>query len=86
MNADQIGSRHRSRVAYIYVRQSTAHQLIHHPESQRLQRDLRLVLEESLGQGGNLVGEFHDIELRSMRFYLSGLNLGDVENIVDQGQ
>ena len=39
MNADQIGTRHRSRLAYIYVRQSTAHQLIHHPESQRLQRD-----------------------------------------------
>lgn len=62
MNADQIGSRHRSRVAYIYVRQSTAHQLIHHPESQRRQRDLRqravqlgwpddsiVVLDEDLG-------------------------------------
>ena len=52
MNADQIGTRHRSRLAYIYVRQSTAHQIIHHPESQRLQRDL--------GQRAEQLGWKHD--------------------------
>ena len=63
MNAEDITSLHRSRQAYVYVRQSTQHQVIHHQESQKRQRNLveravelgwpreRVVLvDEDLGQ------------------------------------
>jgi len=40
MNPEQITSHHRSRQAYVYVRQSSQHQVIHHQESQRRQRNL----------------------------------------------
>lgn len=33
MNAEDITALHRSRQAYVYVRQSTQHQVIHHQES-----------------------------------------------------
>ena len=40
MNRDQITAGHRSRLAVVYVRQSSPHQVIHHTESQRRQRHL----------------------------------------------
>ncbi|MCK4304997.1 MAG: hypothetical protein KAY24_12235 [Candidatus Eisenbacteria sp.] len=40
MNTDQITPSHLSRQAYVYIRQSSAHQVIHHQESRRLQRRL----------------------------------------------
>jgi len=40
MNVDQIAPGHLSRLAYVYIRQSTMHQVYHHRESQRLQRSL----------------------------------------------
>ena len=40
MNRDQITDKHRSRMAVVYVRQSSQHQVVHHRESQRRQRDL----------------------------------------------
>ncbi len=40
MNRDQITVSHRSRVACVYIRQSSEHQVLHHRESQRRQRDL----------------------------------------------
>ncbi len=40
MNRDQITAKHRSRLAIVYVRQSSYHQVIHHRESQRRQRNL----------------------------------------------
>ena len=33
MNPEQITERHRSRLALVYVRQSSLHQVIHHQES-----------------------------------------------------
>jgi DNA invertase Pin-like site-specific DNA recombinase len=39
MTPDQITEIHRSRLAMVYVRQSSAHQVVHHRESQRRQRD-----------------------------------------------
>ncbi len=40
MNPDQIQSAHKRRLAYVYIRQSSQHQVIHHQESQRRQRGL----------------------------------------------
>ena len=40
MNHDQLRDTHRARLAYVYIRQSSAHQVQHHTESQRRQRDL----------------------------------------------
>jgi DNA invertase Pin-like site-specific DNA recombinase len=40
MNADQITPGHLARLAYVYIRQSSLHQVYHHQESQRLQRRL----------------------------------------------
>ena len=40
MNRDQITEKHRSRLAVVYVRQSSPHQVMHHRESQRRQRNL----------------------------------------------
>jgi DNA invertase Pin-like site-specific DNA recombinase len=40
MNPDDITAQHRARLACVYVRQSTLHQVLHHQESQRRQRQL----------------------------------------------
>lgn len=40
MNHDDITASHRSRIACVYVRQSSVHQVQHHQESLRRQRDL----------------------------------------------
>jgi DNA invertase Pin-like site-specific DNA recombinase len=40
MNPSEIAASHRSRLAFVYVRQSTQHQVMHHLESQRRQRSL----------------------------------------------
>ena len=40
MNRDQITSGHRARRVYVYIRQSSRHQVLHHRESQRRQRSL----------------------------------------------
>jgi DNA invertase Pin-like site-specific DNA recombinase len=40
MHPDSITAAHRSRLAYVYIRQSSAHQVLHHQESQRRQRAL----------------------------------------------
>jgi len=39
MTPDQISEAHRNRLAMVYVRQSSAHQVVHHRESQRRQRN-----------------------------------------------
>jgi DNA invertase Pin-like site-specific DNA recombinase len=65
MNPEQISSTHRARVAYVYIRQSSVQQVLHHQESQRRQRALveRAVqlgwarervqlLDEDLGRSG----------------------------------
>ena len=41
MNPEQVTAFHRSRLAVIYIRQSTYQQVVHHQESQRRQRGLR---------------------------------------------
>ena len=40
MNRDDITAAHRARLACVYVRQSSTHQVLHHQESLRRQRDL----------------------------------------------
>jgi DNA invertase Pin-like site-specific DNA recombinase len=63
MNPSEITAGHRSRLAFVYVRQSTQHQLVRHLESQRRQRSLQeravelgwsseliRVVDEDLGQ------------------------------------
>ena len=40
MNDDIISAHHRSRMAYVYIRQSSKHQVVNHLESQRRQRQL----------------------------------------------
>ena len=40
MNRDDITSLHRERLAYVYIRQSSPHQVLVHQESQRRQRAL----------------------------------------------
>jgi len=40
MNRDQITDSHRARLAYVYIRQSSLHQVRHNQESQRRQRGL----------------------------------------------
>lgn len=65
MTPDQLSSAHHARLAYVYIRQSSIHQVLHHLESQRRQRALveravqlgwmpeRVqVLDEDLGQSG----------------------------------
>ena len=39
MNRDQITDKHRSRMALVYIRQSSMHQVVHHQESQLRQRN-----------------------------------------------
>jgi DNA invertase Pin-like site-specific DNA recombinase len=41
MNANDIAASHRSRLAFIYVRQSSPHQVLHHRESQLRQRSFQ---------------------------------------------
>jgi DNA invertase Pin-like site-specific DNA recombinase len=41
MNPSEITTAHRSRLAFVYIRQSTQHQVLHHLESQRRQRSLQ---------------------------------------------
>ena len=41
MSADKIGAQHRARKAVLYVRQSSAHQVLHNRESQILQYAMR---------------------------------------------
>ncbi len=65
MNPEQLLSAHYARLAYVYIRQSSLHQVLHHLESQRRQRALveravqlgwkpeRVqVLDEDLGRSG----------------------------------
>jgi excisionase family DNA binding protein len=65
MNPNEITSGQRSRSAYVYIRQSTQHQVLHHQESQRRQRslqqraadlgwscDLIRIIDEDLAQSG----------------------------------
>jgi DNA invertase Pin-like site-specific DNA recombinase len=65
MNPNEIAASHRSRLAFIYVRQSSQHQVLDHLESQRRQRslheravdlgwkrDLITVVDEDLAQSG----------------------------------
>jgi DNA invertase Pin-like site-specific DNA recombinase len=66
MTRDDIGPAHRQRLAYVYIRQSTAHQVMHNQESQRRQRRLveravelgwpresLVVVDEDLGESGS---------------------------------
>jgi DNA invertase Pin-like site-specific DNA recombinase len=70
MNPEQITERHRGRLALVYVRQSSAHQVLHHQESQRRQRQFveratRLgwpperiqVVDDDLGQSASRTGQ-----------------------------
>ena len=70
MNPEQITERQRSRLALVYVRQSSLHQVIHHQESQRRQRHfveraIQLgwapeqvqIIDDDLGQSGSRSGE-----------------------------
>jgi DNA invertase Pin-like site-specific DNA recombinase len=70
MNPDEITAAHRARLACVYVRQSSAHQVLHHQESLRRQRDLvnraadlgwprdRIrVLDQDLGETASRSGE-----------------------------
>jgi DNA invertase Pin-like site-specific DNA recombinase len=61
--SDKISPAHRQRIAYVYVRQSTGHQVRYHRESQRRQyaladhgRDLGfarvVIIDEDLGRSG----------------------------------
>ncbi len=65
MNRDELRDTHRSRLAYVYIRQSSMHQVQHHRESQRRQRGLLeravefgwpreqvTVIDEDLGHSG----------------------------------
>jgi len=40
MKHEQLNETHHSRLAYVYIRQSSVHQVEHHTESQRRQRGL----------------------------------------------
>lgn len=70
MNPEQITQRHRGRLALVYVRQSSLHQVLHHQESQRRQRDFVAraaqlgwppervqIVDDDLGQSGSRSGE-----------------------------
>ena len=61
----KVGDRHWDRLAIVYVRQSTAYQVLHHQESTRLQYGLKeralqlgwapervLIIDEDLGSSG----------------------------------
>jgi DNA invertase Pin-like site-specific DNA recombinase len=70
MNSDQISPVHRARLAYVYIRQSSLHQVRHHTESQHRQRQLVqraavlgwqaeqvVVINEDLGQSAARGGQ-----------------------------
>jgi DNA invertase Pin-like site-specific DNA recombinase len=70
MNKEGITDSQRSRMAIVYIRQSSVQQVIHHEESQRRQRgfvqravelgwpaDRIRVLDEDLGKSGSRSGE-----------------------------
>ena len=70
MSPEQITERQRSRLALVYVRQSSLHQVLHHQESQRRQRhfveratqlgwapDRVQIVDDDLGQSGSRSGE-----------------------------
>jgi len=70
MSPEQITQQHRDRLALVYVRQSSLHQVIHHQESQRRQRHFVAraaqlgwppervqIVDEDLGQSGSRSGE-----------------------------
>lgn len=54
MNRDQITAAHRDRLAVVYVRQSSPHQVIHHTESQGRQRNSTQRAKE-LGWSGDQI-------------------------------
>ena len=69
MNRDEVRPGHLERLAYVYVRQSTAHQVVHYKESQRRQRQLveravelgwpherLVVIDEDLGETASRSG------------------------------
>jgi DNA invertase Pin-like site-specific DNA recombinase len=69
MNVDEIRPVHRQRLAYVYIRQSTAQQVVHNRESQLRQRRLAeraielgwprenlVVVDEDLGESGSRSG------------------------------
>lgn len=64
MNRDQITANHRSRLAMVYVRQSSYHQVIHHRESQRRQRNLAERAKE-LGWSDELIRVIDDDQGKS---------------------
>jgi DNA invertase Pin-like site-specific DNA recombinase len=64
MSTDKIRPIHRERAAYVYIRQSTLHQVRHHQESKRRQYELRerakelgfsqvVVIDDDLGLSGS---------------------------------
>ena len=70
MSPEQITERQRSRLALVYVRQSSLHQVLHHQESQRRQRhfveratqlgwapERVQIVNDDLGQSGSRSGE-----------------------------
>ncbi len=65
MNRDQLSDTHLARLAYVYIRQSSVHQVQHHTESQHRQRNLVeramelgwsservMLIDEDLGRSG----------------------------------
>jgi excisionase family DNA binding protein len=88
MNPEQITERHRSRLAMVYVRQSSPHQVIHHQESQRRQRHFveraaqlgwppeRIeVLDDDLGHSGSRSGQRFGFEEMVSRTALGQIGL-----------
>ncbi len=70
MNREQITEEQLSRMAVVYIRQSSPHQVVHHLESQRRQRNFVeraiqlgwasnriLVVDEDLGESASRTGE-----------------------------
>ena len=64
MSIDKIGLRHRERAAYVYIRQSSLHQVRHHQESSRRRYERKqraqelgfaqvVVIDDDLGLSGN---------------------------------
>ena len=64
MSIDKIGLSHRERAAYVYIRQSSLHQVRHHQESRRRQYELKqraqelgfaevVVIDDDLGLSGS---------------------------------
>ncbi|MBP8261720.1 MAG: recombinase family protein [Verrucomicrobia bacterium] len=88
MNPEQVSDRHRRRLALVYVRQSSPHQVIHHQESQRRQRqfvhraeqlgwvaDQIQVVDDDLGQSGSRSGQRFGFEEMVSRTALGQIGL-----------